>query len=768
MKKKSFLVSFIIIFIAIIGILSVFSPYIANGITKGLDLDGGFEIVYEVSPLNANSSLPSMASVARSVSKRIDILGVSEPQISIEGSNRIRVQLAGVKDLAQAQKIISTTANLTFRDVNNALLMDSTVLKEGGASLSFENGVPVVSLKISDTDKFAEVTASLAGKTNGENMIVTWLDFDESKDSYLVEAKKEQNGEEPGYISAATVSSRIDGDAIIKGNFTQEAARELADLINAGSLPVKMSELYSNVVSAQYGQNAFNKAIFAGGLGVIGVMLFMFFAYRLPGLISSLVLPCFIFLNLLIYNTMGGVLTLPGIAALILGVGMTVDANIITFERIKDELYLGRNVSKAYQEGHRKAFWTIFDSQFTTFISAVIMYIFGTGAVKGFATMFMVTVFCTLTLQIFFSRFLLGLLVKSGYLDNKKSWFFVKDSDCPDLTKGEERKYFGVFKGVNFVKISRKFIIGSLAILFIGLSFGIFNSSQGKGALNLGIDFVSGTNITIISDNKLTDNTIKAEFNKLGYAPSKIQISGLDGKLANVTLRESVDANKMADLKTELAKLYGNEPNDSVVTPVVGRELVRNAFILSLVAWAAMLIYISIRFKWDYGISCIVAILHDVLIVLAIFAVFRLEVNSNLIAVILAIIGYSIDDSIVIFDRIRENVAKFTKVKIEADDYRNIVNEALDQTAMRSLFNTMTTLIPVLFLLAFASQEIFVFNIAIFIGLIAGAYSSLFIAAQLWLWIRINYKPKVRQKKKFSGKNNEVRETTFVGINDIN
>ncbi len=764
--KKNRILLFTLICFMLVGVLGFYTDDVSNGITKGLDLDGGFEIVYQVKPLNEGDALPSMTSISRSVSKRIDILGVSEPQITIEGDDRIRVQLAGVKDLASAQSVISTTANLSFRDVNDELLMDSSVLQEGGASLSFENGVPVVSLKIEDNDKFGEVTAKLASSASGENLIVTWLDFDPAVDSYAKESQLEDLGQTPAYISAASVSTRIDGDAVIKGNFTDESARELADLINAGSLPVQMEEIYSNVVSAEYGQDAYSMTMIAGMFGLLAIMLFMIIVYRLPGVISAIVLPCFVFLNIAIYNVMGGVLTLPGIAALILGIGMTVDANIITFERIKDELYLGRTVKKANEQGHKRAFLTIFDAQFTTFISALIMYIFGTGAVKGFATMFMVTVFCTLTLQIFLSRLLLSLLVNSGVLDNKKSLFGVKTSDIPDLTKNEEKRHKDIFTGIDFVKISKKFIISSLAIIFIGIGFSTYHGLKGDNALNLGIDFVSGTNITVISDDALIDSEVTAQFIEFGYTPSRVQISGTDAKIANVTLKESVTSENMVALKENIVATYGNEPNDSVVTPVVGRELVINAFTLSIVAWIAMMIYISLRFKWDYGVSCIIALVHDILIVLAVFAIFRFEVDSSFIAVILAIIGYSINDSIVIFDRIRENVAKSEKVKMLPEDYKAIVNDAIVQTAMRSIFNTLTTLIPVIFLLSMGSPEIFVFNVAIFIGLIAGSYSSLFIAAQAWLWIRVHIKPKIKKRKKDHKKRNEPTEMTFIGIND--
>ncbi|MFV0255400.1 MAG: protein translocase subunit SecD [Erysipelotrichaceae bacterium] len=762
MKRRLIFVAITVI--TLVAVLATNLLPVTNSITKGLDLDGGFEIVYQVTPLNEGDELPTMESVIRSINKRIDTLGVSEPQITIEGSDRIRIQLAGVSDMESAQNIISTTANLSFRDIDDNLLMDASVLEEGGASLAYNNGVPIVSLSIADSELFSEVTGKLAAAGSDKNLIVTWLDFEEGVDSYAKEKQIVESGGTPKYISAASVSSAISGDAIIQGNFTVEQARELADLINAGSLPVQLNELYSNVVSAEYGQNAYNVTMFAGVIGVLAVMIFMIIFYRLSGLVAAIVLAAFVFFNILIFNMMGGVLTLSGIAALILGVGMTVDANVITFERIKDELYLGRTVKKAYKEGSRLAFRAIFDSQFTTFIAAVIMYAFGTGAVKGFATMFMITIFCTLTFTILLTKIILGSLVNSGILDNKKTWFAVKLDLIPDLTKREERKYFGPFKNVDFVKGGKKLIFVSLAIILIGMISSVINVSNGNGPLNLGIDFVSGTNFTITSDETLSIQSVNDTFSEFGYEPSKVQITN-NGSGATVTLDEAVTDEAMDELKGKLTEFYGTEPNDNTVTPVVGKELINNAIILSLVAWLAMMLYISFRFKWDYGIACVVALLHDVAITIAIFAIFRFEFNSELIAVILAIIGYSINDSIVIFDRIRENIDSWKKPTISNIDYTNIVNLSLQQTAMRSLFNTITTVLPIIFLLTMGSSEIFTFNIAIFIGLIAGAYSSLFVAAQLWLYIRNNYKPKVKAKK-VKKKLNEPTEMTVIGIND--
>lgn len=759
MKKNSRLIIFGLTVLVLLATVIGFYPNIQNGMTLGLDLQGGFEIVYEVSPLKDGAELPEMGAITQSISKRIDVLGVNEPEISIEGDNRIRIQLAGVKDQAEAREIISTTANLTFRDVNDNLLADADILTEGGASLAYENGFVVVSLKINDTDKFYELTKKVSEMVSGNNIIVTWLDFEEGVDSYKAEVGKES----PKYISAASVNQGINGDAIIKGSFTDEEARQLANLINSGSLPVKMTEIYSNVVSAEFGLNAFSVTVFAGLLGVLGVAIFMIFVYRLPGIVSALMLVLYVFVTMLIYNSMGGVFTLPGIAALVLGVGMTVDANVITFERIKDELLLGRTLKTAYEEGHHLAWRTIFDSQFTTFIAAFLMYMYGTGAVKGFATMLMVTIFSTLMINVFFVKFLLGLLVKSGKFDDKKPYFGVKNEHVPDVNKGEEKKYFGLFNKIDFVKISRSFVFGSIAILLAGFIFGVVNFAQGNGFLNLGIDFTSGSKLTINSMVPIDEQTLINDLNELGLSQFKVQLSG--DKVAYVTTGEILDRTEIDTIGQTILTKYGLEMNDSVVTPVVGNELVRNALILSLLAWVFIMLFITIRFEFDYAFATILALIHDVLMVFAVFAILRLEFNIELIAVILAIIGYSVDDSIVIFDRIRENVNAFGSNHISKDAYRKIVNESLQATIQRSLYNTITTLIPIAFLIGLGSQAIFNFNFAMLIGLLAGAYSSIFIAAQFWYWVRINRKPRV-VKVKPKKKSNEPEEMVILGIND--
>lgn len=739
-------------------ILSTYKS-IGNNISLGLDLQGGFEILYEVEPLNEGDAL-DMNAVAQSVSKRVDVLGVSEPQITIEGNDRIRVQLAGVSNQEEARAMISTTANLTFRDYNDELLADASIIEEGKASLAYENGAPVVSLKIKDASLFGDITSKVSSRTNGENMMIIWLDWEEG-DSFVEEFAKQAQGLEPKYVSAASVQTKISGDCVIKGSFTEEEARTLANLINSGSLPVKMTEISSNVVSAEYGMDAFSKTAMAGVVGVLLVFLFMLFEYRLPGFVASVMLAVYIWVIFGVYSLIGAVFTLPGIAALVLGVGMTVDANIITFERIKDRLYQGRSIKNAVAEGQKLSFTTIFDAQFTTLLAGLIMYVFGNGAVKGFATMLIITVVGTLAINVGLSQFLLKLVVNSGVCDGKFGWFNVKKSNIPEINKGQSQFYYGPIKKMDYVKQSMKLNYISIAIIAVACLLAIFNSVRGEGPVNLGIDFSSGTKITVTASESINLNDVQAEFEALGYTSHmKYQMSG--DNTVNVTTTESIDTKALSEIKDVFVAKYGIEPNDNIITPTVGRELVKNAVILTLLAWVAMLGYITVRFKWDYALSCIIALIHDVAIVISAFAIFRLEFNTELISVILAIIGYSINNSIVVFDRVKYTLAQ-RNGKVAKDDYKDIVNEALDNTIVRSLFSSLTTILPIICLLIMGSKSVFIFAAALMIGLISGTFSSVYIAPYVWYLLRVNAKPTQKKKKKYVKE--DIDEYTVKGIN---
>lgn len=762
--KKSKLAIFFAIVAALGVMVALTFNTIRSNLNLGLDLQGGFEILYQVEPLNEGSDV-DMDAVVNSISKRINVLGVSEPSIQVEGDDRIRVQLAGVADQDEARSMIGTTANLTFRDVDDNELADSSILSEGGASLAYdENGQPVVSLKIADQDKFAEITSEISEKSSGENIMIIWLDWEEG-DTYQEEATKANSGEEPKYISAATVSSSISGDCQISGSFTEEEARELANLINSGSLPVKMTELSSNVVSAEFGADALSKTALAGLIGVILVMVFMVVNYRLPGIVSAIMLVAYIWAVFGIYSLMGAVFTLSGIAALVLGVGMTVDVNIVDFERIRQELWKGRSVANAVREGQTSSFSAIFDAQFTTFLTALIMYIWGNGSVKGFATMLIITVIMTMVINVAVSRIMLKLIVESHIADGHPEWFAVKKDQIPDVSKGQKQFYSDTHH-FDYMHKAKYVIRCALVIFAIAIGVGVVNLAQGNGFVHLGIDFASGTQLTISSDEAITVEDVQAEMESLGYSDFSYQAAGDNTVYASTT--QTFDTDELTDIKASLEEVYGQEPSDNVVTPVVGKDLAKNAVILTIVAWIAMLIYVSFRYEWDYALGCLVALIHDVCMVLTVFMIFRFEVNPELISVLLTIIGYSINNSIIIFDRVREDMQGRRENAMKEEDYMTLVNGSIDKTIKMSLYGSLTTLFPVIFLLIMGSREIITFNFAMFIGLIAGTFSSVFIAPRMWIFLRTHHKAKEKTQKKKKPKKEkkeQLDEYTFKGIN---
>lgn len=418
--KKGRLIAFFL-FVLLIGTgLGYFTKPAANNITLGLDLQGGFEVLYDVQPVKKGDKITKdvLVSTVEALNRRANVLGVSEPNIQIEGNNRIRVQLAGVTNQNRAREILATEAQLSFRDANDKELLNGADLVENGAKQTYDSTTnePIVTIKLKDADKFGEVTKKVM-KMAPNNQLVIWLDYDKG-DSF----KKEVQKEHPKFVSAPNVSQELNTtDVKIEGHFTAQEAKDLASILNAGALPVKLTEKYSTSVGAQFGQQALHDTVFAGIVGIAIIFLFMLFYYRLPGLIAVITLSVYIYITLQIFDWMNAVLTLPGIAALILGVGMAVDANIITYERIKEELKLGKSVRSAFRSGNRRSFATIFDANITTIIAAVVLFIFGTSSVKGFATMLILSILTSFITAVFLSRFLLALLVESRWLDRKKA-----------------------------------------------------------------------------------------------------------------------------------------------------------------------------------------------------------------------------------------------------------------------------------------------------------------------------------------------------------
>lgn len=752
--KKKVIVTTAILSLIVVGICFLFVP-LFNNLKFGLDLQGGFEVLYRVESIDGSKMTnDKITATYKTLSKRIDSLGVSEPEIIIEGNDKIRVKLAGVSDPEEARSQLSTVATLSFRDTDDNLLMSSDVLKAGGAKVSEDSsGNPAVLLSVKDKDKFYEVTNQIKDYSDNKNMIVIWLDYNPLTDSY----EKEGNlcgTSDSNCLSAATVSQGFASDVIIQGDFTEDEVSNLVDLINSGSLPSKLTEVSSNTVGASFGDETLQKTLIAGIIGVVAIMVILGIVYHFSGFISSVSMLLYTFLVFAVFWVVGGVLTLPGIAALVLGIGMAVDSNVITFARIKDELYKGKSLPLAFKEGTKSSFSAILDSNLTTLIVAIIMFIFGESSIKGFATMLIITVIVTMFTMVFLTRVLLKLFVRTDYFNDKTKLFInVKKEDIPDVSKNEEIKKVP-FKNVNFLKYSKFSIILSSIVIVVGvIVFGV-------GGFNLGIDYQAGTDITISYDEKITEKKLTKDLKELKLDGAEISITEEE---INVRVTDALDGEKVKEVNSYFEDKYEAKVNIGVVSNIVKQELIKNAVLAVLITLVGIILYVSVRFKFSYAISGVVALVHDVLIILALFAIFRLEVSSMFIAAILAIIGYSINDTIVSFDRIRENLSEIDDKKLTKEKLEEVCNRSIQETFTRTLYTSITTLLPVLVLLFLGSKEIFTFNIAMLIGLIAGTYSSIFIATVLFLVIERKCigKPK-KQKRIYT---DEYEEKKVKGIN---
>lgn len=432
MEKRSYIVLFVLIISLLFGGMATTFEKVVTGINLGLDLQGGFEVLYQVVPskeghvVDKNLLLQTQASL----NKRINVIGVSEPDLRIEGNDRIRVKLAGVTDADEVRRLLSTEAHLSFRDVHDNLLMDGTILEEGATRVVFHEttNLPVVNIKFNNPSLVKEVTTKLVN-----HPMVIWLDFEEG-DSYKIERQRELSGESPKYISAPKVSVPLSaGGAINSDYWTYQEAKELSDLLNAGSLPSQLVELSAQSVGAKLGEQAMELTVKAGIIGGVLILVYMISCYRLPGLIAGVSLFGYVYLILLVFNWLNATLTLSGIAALVLGIGMAVDANIITYERVKEELKAGRSLLSSFKLGNKRSLITILDANITTMIAASVLVYFGSSSVQGFAIMLIVSIILSIVTAVFGSRLLLSLLITSRLFDNKTSWFGVKESEINEL-----------------------------------------------------------------------------------------------------------------------------------------------------------------------------------------------------------------------------------------------------------------------------------------------------------------------------------------------
>lgn len=723
-------------------VLLITSAYLCVPIFKninyGLDLQGGFEVLYQIEAIDDQELTQDMVySTYKSILKRVDILGVNEPEISIENGNRIRIALAGIKNKDEAREVISSTAVLSFRDYNDNLLMTADVLGGAAKITSDQYGHPAVSLSIKDNEKFYNVTNKVKDMTN--NVIVIWLDYNENNDSYFKEKDKCGSLSTSRCLSAARVEQAFSSDVIIQGNFTQEEAKSLVELINSGSLPTKLTEISSRTVEATYGETSLNKTLTAGIIGIILVVITLAVLYHFSGFIAGVSLMLYTMLSFLVFYLIQGTLTLPGIAAMLLGIGMAVDASIITFERIKDQLKIGKDLNTAVTIGNKESLSSILDANITTIIVAIILFIFGESSVKGFATMLIINILLTILVLVFLSKHIISLFAKSNVFDSKPNLFIglAKKKIIPS------KDIRIPFKKLDFVS-SRKIILPIILIMIIiGITYSLITG------FNFAVDFTGGTSITVDTHEKidLGNYTIaKTDKNK---------------DSATYVIEETLEKDEIKELSNKLEKDYNCTTDIYVVSDMVKKELVKNAIVALIIALIGIIVYVSFRFRFNYAISGIIALVHDVLITIIFFGIFHLEIDSIFIAAILTIIGYSINDTIVTFDMIRKNYNN--KKQVKKEDLKEIVNNSVRLTFFRSLMTTITTMVPILCLIFIGSSEILNFNLALLVGFMGGVFSSIYISNQLWLLFEGRRLSKTKNDNKKD--NDEVEELKIKGIN---
>lgn len=752
-KGKGKVIRTATLLVLFVGVLCFLCVPLFKNLKFGLDLQGGFEILYKVESIDGSKmNHDKIMATYKTLTKRIDSLGVTEPEITIEGNDKIRVKLAGVTNPEEARQQLSTVATLSFRDADDNLLMSSDVLVSGGAKVSQDSsGNPAVSLSVKDKDEFYKVTNKV--KDYDQNLIVIWLDYNEEEDSYASEGSL-CGTDGSNCLSAATVSQGFASDVIIQGNFTEDQVENLVDLINSGSLPSKLTEISSQTVGASFGDNTLQTTFMAGLIGIFLIILFLIIVYRFAGFISAISMLIYTFLVFLVFWVVGGVLTLPGIAALILGIGTAVDSSIITFARIKDELYRGKSLPMAFKEGTKESFSAILDANVIVLLVSIIMFIFGESSIKGFATMQIITVAIIMVTMVGLNRLLLKLFIKTNYFNDKTKLFInVKPENIPDVSKNEEVKVVPL-KNFNFFKYTKQFVGLSIIILVLGV---VMFFVQG---LNLSVEYQSGSDIAIVTEEKLTEKALNKDLKELSLEKRDIEITKDE---TNILVNDVLEGDEVDKVTNYFEEKYDAQTNIGVVSNIVQQELVKNAILSVLLSLLGIIIYISIRFKFSYAVGGVVSLLHDVLFIFALFVVFRLQISTMFIAAILAIIGYSINDTIVTFDRIREELASVPEKKLTKEVVWQVTNRAICETFVRTVHTFLSTLIPIVILIFLGSKEILTFNLAMLFGFIAGAYSSIYIAAVIFATIESKNIGKPKKKKVIY--TDEYEEKQIKGIN---
>ena len=706
--KKNRAIAVVVAVILFLGLLTFttvvgFGPTgtgAARNIITGLDLSGGVSITYQVVG-DETPSAEDMNDTVYKLQQRVD--GYStEAQVYQEGTNRINIEIPGVTDANAILEELGKPGSLEFQ------LSDGTVVLDGSNVTSAEARVTQDSMR--------------------NNQYVVALTFDDEGTTAFAEATKDNIGNQimivydGEVISAPVVQTEItDGQCVIEGMADQEEAQNLASSIRIGSLSVELEEIRSNVVGAQLGEEAIQTSLLAGVIGVILVILFMIAVYRIPGIVSGIALLIYTTLTLVCLNAFDITLTLPGIAGIILGIGMAVDANVIIYARIREEVSEGKAVLPSIKEGFHKALSAILDGNITTLIAAFVLAMMGTGSVKGFAY--------TLALGIVVSMF--TALVISKYLMLAFYTLFAQDV-----------KYYGIKKEhapIDFLGKRKLFFAISIIMILVGPVYMAIQSAAGNGALNYSLEFMGGTSTSVTFNEDLTiediDNEVKPVFQEV-TGDANIQAQKVTGSNEVIIKTRALDLDERTKLNELLVENFSVDESlisSENISSTVSGEMRQNALVSVLIATFCMLLYIWFRFKdIRFAASAVLALVHDVLVVLTFYALSRISVGNTFIACMLTIVGYSINATIVIFDRIRENL----KVQEKNETVYEIANKSITQTLTRSIYTSLTTFITIAVLFVLGVPSIREFALPLMVGIVCGAYSSVCITSALWYVMR--------------------------------
>ena len=709
----------------------------AKHINTGLDLSGGVSITYQTK--KSNPTKEEMSDTIYKLQKRVEQYS-TEAQVYQEGSDRITVEIPGVTDADAILNDLGKPGSLYFITQEDADGNQNFTTGQNGYGLARsmdeikESGCVVLEgSDVADAEGGAIQNQSTSAKEYVVSLTLTSDGKNSGKEKFS-EATKENVGKQIAIIydnqvvSAPNVNEQISGGkAQISGMKDLEEAQNLASYIRIGSLSLELEELRSSVVAAQLGEEAISTSVMAGAIGLIIVILFMIIAYRVPGIVAGIALILYTVLMLITLNAFDITLTLPGIAGIILGIGMAVDANVIIYARIREEIGAGVSVRSAIKAGFSKAFSAIFDGNITTLIAAFVLMWLGSGTVKGFAY--------TLALGIVISMF--TSLVVSRLIVNALYAVGIHDPKFYGSTK--ERK------AINFVGKRKVFFIVSIILILSGPAAMLINSQAGNKALNYSLEFSGGTSTTVTFNEDMDIKTIDSEVTPVVEevtGDKNVQPTKVVGTNQVVIKTRSLTQEEREALQNALVEKFGVDENTistESISSTVSKEMRQDAIVAVVVATICMLLYIWFRFKdIRFASSAVLALLHDVLVVLAFYAIARISVGNTFIACMLTIVGYSINATIVIFDRIRENMHGSRRI----DNIEEVVNSSITQTLTRSIYTSFTTFVMVAVLYIMGVSSIREFAAPLMVGILVGAYSSVCVTGALWLVMKKNVKRK--------------------------